>query len=104
MCRGLWQKVEYMLSLTTAPGNAVTGLLQSYDKLAPPGELFCLLLMHVECCSKQTSYSGRIAYMILMFYIKRPKLHVVTQFSTHNVINKNIVTTQLLNKIYQINA
>jgi len=34
----------------------------------------------------------------MLFYIKRPKLHVATQFSTHKVINKSKVSVQLLNK------
>ena len=41
-----------------------------------------------------------------MFYIKRPKLHIVTQFSAHKVVNKKIVRAQFLNinlSIYCLN-
>ena len=53
MCRGSGKEVEYMFTLTSALSKAVTGLLQSFDKLAPPGELFCLLLMPVNGCPKE---------------------------------------------------
>ena len=45
MTGGSGKEVEHMLTLTSALSKAVTGLLQSSDKLPPPGELFCLLLM-----------------------------------------------------------